>query len=299
MSAAEEYDDEPETNDFTDEEMSQIAQRSQGRPVGANDRGPMPIGGTLEKVIEEMRVRFTTPRTHCWDCKIQFDEPMPPPGRCAECEAKEQRHVDHLERTRITDLLASARQSIPDSFTGLTLDRKELLERCPNPSAIKKAWAAVAGAKSAVIIGESGLGKSTLAVAMLNEVLRMGGFGSSVGMQERAAKARFIAARHVAFEKQEETGRPSPRSLTEAATFASVLVLDDLGQELAGCPPGTPLAAMRITGACNIFNARYDSGKGIHIVTTPFTEEQVSSVYGGGVCRRIFERAVVIDLGKR
>ncbi len=104
-------------------------------------------------------------------------------------------------------------------------------------------------------------------------------------------RARFVAVRNLLAGSYLEGV-----SWYELALSAGLLVLDDLGAELAGAPAGGGLAAQRIEVVSRLVCERHDRSRG-HVVTTAHDREQIAEMYGDGVARRIFEGAAVVRCG--
>ncbi len=130
-----------------------------------------------------------------------------------------------------------------------------------------------------VIIGAAGSGKTSLACAWLRARIENG--------EERA---RFVAAHDLMSPSYVEGV-----AVLELAITASSLVLDDLGEELAGAGAATGMASQRIDAVVRLVRIRHDRGLSM-LVTTGRTLETVASVYGDGVARRIFEGAPMVKL---
>ena len=132
--------------------------------------------------------------------------------------------------------------------------------------------------RRAVITGPAGTGKTTLACAWLRAHLE----------RDPGARIRFV----VAADLLRECENP-----TELAVSADVLVLDDLGAELAGAPARSGLAAQRIGPASRVICERFDRGR-TTVVTTGLSREQVQAIYDDRTARRLYEGAVLVELGE-
>jgi len=142
---------------------------------------------------------------------------------------------------------------------------------------VSAAWATLddlAAGKTRIVllIGPTGAGKSTLAAALLGEILQRGGKGEWISVV-RLADAR--------------RGAPlgcEPEAMA-AARRRRWVVLDDIGQEGAA---GQALLN-------DALHARYDACLPI-IATTGFDRTWLAETYGAQFARRLFEEAAIVRL---
>jgi IstB-like ATP binding protein len=196
--------------------------------------------------------------------------PQNPKPTCEACLLFLARKENALKAVRAFE------QTIPPRYAWASLDAPELAQRVVPETAI--AW----GQRHLhepwlTFQGGSGVGKTSLAVALLHERVRSTGIGAIVILAFRLANARI----------QHRAGDGEPL-IVERAMRAPVLLLDDVGQELA--TPANPVA--------DIIQER-DAEELPTWITTGLTREEIGQRYGGGVARRLFDRARAVPLGKR
>jgi DNA replication protein DnaC len=191
------------------------------------------------------------------------------PGLCDACGAAD-------DALRAAEAIAKrcASAGIPERFRWATgLDCPELRSRVARPAAIE-AVRQLDTSVSAVLYGPAGCGKTSLAVALLRDRLAAG------------QSARFVAARTL---RPVDTDRLD-RDVIHRAVTARVLVLDDVGAEMAGAQSGGHLAALRSEGVRHVIETRHDRGLPT-LITTGFDSKALGELYGSGVARRLYEDA--------
>ena len=136
----------------------------------------------------------------------------------------------------------------------------------------------VASCPMMLIAGKAGSGKTVLAIARTRKLVDAG------------AKALFVDALQLALESKAMDYGRACKAVESAKAFSGVLILDDLGQDLAAGP------AARVA-AIDVVRTRSGSGRKT-IITTGFTREQLREQYDHAFVRRISERgrATVIRL---
>ena len=231
--------------------------------------------GFMDVQLAERRVKCACGRTFAGNAYTTVCAP------CLECAARSAR----------SDRLGAAGNPIPREYRWARFDAPEMAGRV-RPSAIAAAREAF-GARTLVLRGPAGAGKTSLAAAILREHLARG--LTSDKLCDFACRARWSPSVDVA--KLDQWGRPD-RGVVDAAIGASLLVLDDLGAE-------SPPAAFVIS---EIVLSRFDKRRPI-VVTTWLEDDQpdpakgplgLAQRYGGGVSRRLLEpgRATVLRLAK-
>lgn len=206
----------------------------------------------------------------------------PGPTWCRRCleaaEAKDRGRVEAGE-------LAIALDSIPQRWRWARFGgpkSHELFDRVrADERAIVECRRAAPWSDGAVLFGPAGAGKTSLAVAMMREVL-----GFSAVSVERRKTARFVAARMVLASRAGELdGRG--HEYTDAIR-ASFVVLDDLGAEA-----DTPSSRAAV---CDLLAERH-AWERPTVITTYLDQAAIALRYGDGIARRMFERGLVVELG--
>lgn len=202
----------------------------------------------------------------CWGCPA----PVERPGYCTACTKI--RHEEEQAERRAQTL-----RTVPRRYQWATgLDVPALTARVTPASAIATARAATA-AQSVVLVGPTGAGKTSLAVALLMGRItqRHGGF--------------FVDSRELVRARTEHRLRDGGEAeLVEHARGADLLLLDELGAER-----GVGLAE-DVVG--ELVHERHAHERPT-IFCTPFLSSAIKAKYGDGIARRIYERATVIPLG--
>jgi DNA replication protein DnaC len=168
--------------------------------------------------------------------------------------------------------------TIPQRFRWATFDSDDLRERV-NPFMIEEArdaTKAVAAGDiiSVTLLGKAGEGKTSLACAMLRELLN-----TSQGFS-----GRFCSATELAVSRKDSRLGVAPADIADAK-IASVLVLDDLGQEVSGREV-----------LAEVIHDRHNAVRPT-IVTSWLSSEAIAQRYGDGTARRVLEHAAVVRVG--
>jgi DNA replication protein DnaC len=184
-------------------------------------------------------------------------------------------------------LVRVARESIPPVFRGLDAQavrrRIQIAQEVLDQARLAKERLRV------VLVGASGFGKTTLACWMLQQVID-GGLAGTREELTRARWARFVDAPRLARAVREHPLGEGEAPLLESAHRASVLVLDDVGQELELRLNANPVV--------DVIRERHARARTTW-VTTFLAPEAFEKAYGSGTARRVFDEAAVISLGGR
>jgi len=186
---------------------------------------------------------------------------------CWDCREREERAA------RARELLEGV---VPPEFAWASFGSPLLAQRCRfDQGVIGRAREAV-GSRRVVLVGESGVGKTSLAVAMLR-----------AWVEKRGAPAHFALATDLASARARA---PFGRESTEVsdAIFAPLLVLDDLGND-----QDVPRSAVT-----EVIFKRHAEQRPIW-VTTWMGPERMAERYGDGVARRMYEGARVLECKPR
>ncbi len=188
-------------------------------------------------------------------------------------------------RRRARDVLSS----IPASFRWARLGVPELKKRVGATSVqIKRAYDSVVEGRPIVIVGEPGSGKTSLGVALLRSLVERGLRKGAPEIEvRRALSAGFFSAYDLARDRARHKLGEGEAPLVEDAMLARVALLDDIGSEPEG----------QLSAVTDVIYTRHAHGLPTWI-TTWMTQEDATRRYGGGISRRIFERAEAITLVK-
>lgn len=193
------------------------------------------------------------------------------PGVCDRCSAR-------LDRYRADQLASQALVSIPQRFRGCAYGSEVLDSRCRSEY-VRDSRSIVDSlmhdrCDGVVLVGPKGVGKTSLACAMLRELA-----------DKRAHvvwRAQYVRAIDLGVCRRDAPLGSRPRVIEDALS-ASLLLLDDLGQEESVGP-------LR-----EVIHARHDDCKPT-IVTTCWDNDTLQTRYGEGMDRRLFERSAVLHM---
>jgi DNA replication protein DnaC len=233
---------------------------------------------SLEEILANLATGKPTAMSVESKCARCGERPVERSGSwCDVCEA-ERRRAHRVALVRV------ARESIPSTFRDL--DAQEVRRRVRIPETTDQAEGAKAHVR-VVLVGASGFGKTTLACWMLQQVIDRGVVGTPEEL-ERARWARFVDAPKLALAEREHPLGEGEAPLLRSAHRASVLVLDDVGQEL-----GLRLA---VNPVVDVIRERHAAGRATW-VTTFLEPDAFEKAYGSGTARRVFDGGVVLSLG--
>ena len=198
-----------------------------------------------------------------------------PLTRCQECVTKTLA-VEELEAREqpIRERQAATLASIPPRYLWARFDAPELRTRVKGASTVLTEATLALHALSTVLEGTSGVGKTSLACAMLR-----------ARTERDQVQGMFVTAYAIAKARSEHRLGSGEAPLVERAIRARLLVLDELGAEYA-----------KNTAVQEVIHDRYEQERPT-IYTTGFKVQQAAAQYGEGIARRIFEGARLIVLG--
>jgi hypothetical protein len=225
------------------------------------------------------------PETDCPRCLARW----PRPGLCDWCTSRVPPQppapLEAVELARI----------IPQRFRDARWSNlAELRNDCGDAPRLSCPAQRLAGIRAAlcsnrrgVLIGPPGAGKTTIAGAWAWHQIALG-----------VDRVRWFSALRLLENKPRESlARPGVSTLpSELALSAGALVIDDLGAELEGAPPGSGLLAQRMGAASRIIAERFDRQRPT-LITTGFDVDAVAAHYGERCARRVFEGAATVRLG--
>jgi hypothetical protein len=223
-----------------------------------------------------MNITGIIPPLGAYPCKFRCGATLARPGACDACWAVEER------KTR-SEGTADALASLPAGFL------RDGWARLGNPRLaakigavnVQRAADALASplAVATVITGGAGSGRTSLAVAMAQRLIAQGVRDGGEAYHV-ARGVRFVSAVALVGSRGD-----ADEAVLETAKRATVLVLDDMGKELAGARGESGVAAQRALPTIELLDYRFNAGKPT-IVTLAIPRESVQSVYGEGHARR-------------
>jgi hypothetical protein len=199
-------------------------------------------------------------------------------------------------RKRLAARLEVVRQALPPSSEGATLGAK-WLQDLVGPDAHAKALAYLrmlhAGERSVhpawlLLEGQSRMGKTSLAAAIFRALAgRAGREGTPEAVVSLAFGMRFVATWRLRKAQQEHALGKGEAPLLHEAAKATLLVLDDLGNE--GVDRGQAVA--------DLLFARHE-GRAPTVVTTGLSREELEARYGVALKNRLIE-STTVQLGEQ
>lgn len=252
-----------------------------------------------------------------WECpgdEISKPARLPFAGVCKKCATE-------AERREFDAALVRPLKSIPDHFLWAVPKTPLAEARIQQWKQVQEDLAALlADNQSAVFIGDARRGKTSAACLALRWIVDQGRHATMeraelVRYHERgllptrvtqARGARFVAAEALKRETSECF------ALEESAVRASVLVLDDIGAELDGAPLGSGYIPGRIGRVKSVIERRANREGVRTFYTTAFHDEartprgpevdlyrdRIARWYGDGIAGRMFEHALIVDVGR-
>lgn len=179
---------------------------------------------------------------------------------------------------------------IPRSFAWAKVGGPLLRERVGMTRAqFDLAWrSCVLGNESLTLVGEPGSGKTSLAAALFRAAIDQA-MSKKASPREvaRIRRGMFVSAYELARDRAQHPLGAGQPPLVRLASRSSLLVIDDLGSE-----PDTQLSAVT-----DVLYERHAEGR-VTWITTWLDEARATARYGGGIARRIFERATILHLEK-
>lgn len=199
----------------------------------------------------------------CTGCGERIDWP----GVCDRC-------ADAMARERAKDMAQDAISTIPSRFRWATFEAQELEARAGCVDAARKAGRGLVrgNVRGILLVGLAGSGKTTLACALMRGMLTL-----PIGRTAKFAGALTLSRARA------DSGLGRTPALVDDAIRASLLVLDDLGQELHD-------DVIR-----EVVHARHDADRPI-IVTTGTPIDRFSDRYGAGTARRLTEGVQLVEV---
>jgi hypothetical protein len=233
--------------------------------------------------------------------------------------------------------LKKARDSLPKRFAWVpALSRadgefvipNELATRSPwiTPSVVMNLWNVVQSKANIIICGPFGTGKTTLLVMIACWYLRAAEYNNAKVRERRqrceahqrsgrlpnfkappaprdpdsmpqvwcARGLRFVTAHDLLTSNQRDVDDDA----VESAQRASILLLDEIGEELGSAERGKYLSSSRSPAVTSVIKHRWNAEKRF-FASTPYLPDKLETMYEGGTFRRLVEDAsgaCVIDL---
>lgn len=196
---------------------------------------------------------------------------------CGSCQWKKQEEdiQRRLDDSRRRNILAT----IPAGMHWATFDDPNLASRVSDKRHIDRARS-TANAKRVVLLGPAGAGKTSLGVAMIQEAARLAG-------PDEYPPGVFCHAYRLGTCRIQTAAGTGESPLVVQAMRADVLLIDDLGSERQTQNNAVP----------DVLFERHAEDRSTWI-TTGLSAKQIAERYGDGIARRVFEHAVIINLGK-
>ncbi len=205
----------------------------------------------------------------CADCRAPMRMlVLNPETVCDECLARREASKQRREAMKAFDA------TVPPLYGWARLDAPELAVRVRPATAVETARLYLRE-PYVVLGGPSASGKTSLAVALVRERVRIFGEPWMMSLAFRLGSARI----------QHRAG-DGEALLVERAMAAKFLLLDDLGQE-----------TMTATNPIADIIQHRDAEMLPTWITTGLSRADVGTRYGGGVARRVFDRSKILALG--
>ena len=215
---------------------------------------------------------------HCVDCRVLTLD-ADPSNRCEPCKVMRARKEG----------IAGALASIPPRYALASFNESAFLGHVTDYRARAAGkQAAATRARSLVLLGAAGAGKTTLAVAMLRLVIDVAlEPGCSPEALRDARRALFVTSIGLAKARGEHRLGGGEAPLVDRAMTASVLVVDDLGNE----------EDRYGTAVRDVINERHNFERPTW-VTTFLEPGEVATRYGAGIARRLYEERPPIRVSR-
>jgi hypothetical protein len=232
-----------------------------------------------------------------WKCSELLDRPW---GVCMRCS-------EEAKRREFRAALSQAYASIPPRFRWARPGAPEAIARIRSwEKDVKEALEiAINSNRNVVLVGDGRRGKTSGACVGLRGVIDQGLFeslnarerleygntGKLPAKVDRARNARFVPASELKYESSESF------ALRNVARAASLLVFDGVGGELDSAPEGSGFLPGRIGLGRSVVDFRHDHERQT-FYTTAFDKPKISKFFGDDFAGRMFEGAIIINLGR-
>ena len=186
---------------------------------------------------------------------------------------------EHEIARRRRDAIRTFENALPPLYRWARLDSPLLAERVKLPIPRE-----LPTARSVMLMGPPGIGKTSLAVAMLRAMLERelapAKFASDDSAVQIARRYRFAHAHRLGAAR---ISGPAAAAELEAAIRSRVLLLDDLGTDanIASNPVAEAIAERH-------------AEERVTWVTTSLSPTEIAKRYGGGVARRLLEHSQLL-----
>lgn len=285
---------------------------------------PADSSATLPLVVDHSRSQPTRKR-------VDVREASPEESQVAREED------DRAAREAWDARLKKARDSLPKRFAwvpalsrvdGAFVIPDDLASRSPwiTPTIVMQLWDVVQSRANVIVCGPYGTGKTTLLVMIARWFLRAAEYDQPKIREQRqrceahrnaprstnlyglpaprdpdampqvwrARGLRFVTAHNLLTSNQRDVDDDA----VESAQRASILLLDEVGEELGSAERGKYLSAARSPAVTSVIKHRWNAEKRF-FASTPYLPDKLETMYEGGTFRRLVEDAsgaCVIDL---
>ena len=210
----------------------------------------------FENLLSGIKPQFRYSCTECGDVMMAA-------GTCSACDA---RREDAEYRRNLF-------QGCPERYSDARFDLPTLATRVFDSRAIAAAKSSLDAHRVLILLGDAGLGKTTLACAV-----------AAQWIEQTSRPAYFASAFALAAARADSSLGHEPPAVLRAKVVP-LLLIDDLGNE-----PLNPTSSIVET----LF-ARHEQNRRM-VVTCGVSRRAVGERYGAGLGRRLFEHACIVEM---
>lgn len=221
-------------------------------------RGPAPV--PFEQYLKQVAPKFAS----CTQCGC-LTSGGGTPLVCWDCLQRRERGV------RAREMLDGV---VPAAFAWSAFSSPLLVQRCAGGAKVVQRAREASSAARVILVGASGTGKTSLAVAMMRQ-----------WVEDQRVPGHFALATDLASARSRASMGREAQEVTDAAN-SPLLLLDDLGTDV-----DVPRSAVT-----EVIFKRHAEQRAIW-VTTWLDPDKAAAKYGEGIARRLYEGAKIIDCG--